>query len=332
MNLFPTQYSTLSAIALKDHIGERYGLDIVACRLLIRNVSDVYLLESEIDKYIFKIYRNSYRSIGEIKGEVQLLNILRERGAPVSFAIRDLSGSQIQQFQAAEGIRNGVLFSFAKGNVVANPDAEQLRIIGRSVAGIHEITAECELDYDRIVYDVESTLRKPLEIIAPRFTALPGEYEYLREIADRTIEKLGRFDLASFNYGYCHYDLIPKNFHFDERNRITFFDFDWVGKGWLVNDHMTLFFQYFFLVQRKIITREDAERNFMIFVGAYREQRNLSEEELEAIPYLGIMFWIFGFGFYEDNFDDFSNTFLTPRFIRDRVETIRKWVEMYCGF
>ena len=39
------------------------------------------------------------------------------------------------------------------------------------------------------------------------------------------------------------------------------------------------------------------------------------------------MFLIFGLGFYEDNFGDFSNTFLTPRFIRDRVQFIRRWTE-----
>jgi Ser/Thr protein kinase RdoA (MazF antagonist) len=139
---------------IKDHLGKIYGKDFHSCRFLIRNVSDVYLLEDESDKYIFKIYRNSYRKLYEINGEVQLLNILKERGAPVSYAIEDLSGNQVQTFQAAEGIRNGVLFSFAKGKVVPNPDDEQLKILGGNLALIHDITAGCELDYERITYDI----------------------------------------------------------------------------------------------------------------------------------------------------------------------------------
>lgn len=327
MNIFPTQYSTLSAAALKDYIGSVYGIEILSCRFLIRNVSDVYLLEGGSEKYIFKIYRNSYRKINEIKGEVQLLDILRERGAPVSYAVRDPRGGQIQRFQAAEGVRNGVLFTFAKGNVVVDPDDEQLRILGKNVAFIHDVMGGCELEYERIVYDIESTLVKPLEIIKARFSGLPEEYAFLREIADKAMEGLGQFDLTRFSYGYCHYDLLPKNFHFDEDNRITFFDFDWVGKGFLVNDLMTFRVQLFFLVHIGRITGEEAQKKFGVFVEAYRERRELSGEELAAIPWLGVMYWVYAFGFYEANFDDFANTFLTTRFIKDRVGLIKKWVE-----
>ncbi|WP_379092816.1 hypothetical protein [Pedobacter sp. UC225_65] len=54
MAIFPTQYSTLSAVALKDFLSEKYGLDAINCKLLIHNVSDTYLLETARDKYIFK--------------------------------------------------------------------------------------------------------------------------------------------------------------------------------------------------------------------------------------------------------------------------------------
>ena len=160
---------------------------------------------------------------------------------------------------------------------------------------------------------------------------MPEEYAFLRDTADRAIQKIKQFESFKSSYGYCHYDLLPKNFHFDEGNLITFFDFDWLGKGFLANDLMTFYIQLFFLVYHKIITQEEADRSFMVLVDGYREQRNLSEEELEAIPWLGVMFWIFGLGFYEENFDDFSNTFLTPKFIRDRIAMIKKWVDSYCN-
>ncbi len=187
------------------------------------------------------------------------------------------------------------------------------------------------MQHDRIVYDIDSTLERPLKIIIPRFKEMPEEYAFLRDTADRAIQKIKQFESFKSSYGYCHYDLLPKNFHFDEGNLITFFDFDWLGKGFLANDLMTFYIQLFFLVYHKIITQEEADRSFMVLVDGYREQRNLSEEELEAIPWLGVMFWIFGLGFYEENFDDFSNTFLTPKFIRDRIAMIKKWVDSYCN-
>jgi len=330
MHIFPAQYSTLSAVALKAHIEEAYGFANLSCRLLTRNVSDTYILEDDHSKYILKIYRYSYRTLDELKGEVELLNILKDNGAPVSYPITDLAGNQIQQFQAAEGIRYGVLFSFAKGKVFPIPDDEQLRIIGRNIAAIHNITSVCELHHERIVYNIETTLEKPLKTIAKRFAELPDEYACLQNLADKVIERLKEFDTSEFSYGYCHYDFLPKNFHFDENNNITFFDFDWAGKGFLVNDLMTFFVQFFFLIHFKAITREEADRLFGVFVEGYREQRDISEWELEAIPYLGLMFWIYAFGFYEENFDDFSIAFLTPKFIRERVELIKKWEGWYC--
>jgi Ser/Thr protein kinase RdoA (MazF antagonist) len=332
MDIFPAQYSTLSAIALKQQIEKAYGFTGISCKLLVRNVSDTYIIADKQAKYIFKIYRKDYRSIGEINGEVELLNVLKENSVPVSYPVTDLSGSQIQQFNAAEGTRYGILFSFAIGNVVLDPDDEQLKIIGRNMAMMHNVTSVCELKNERITYDIDSTLKKPLEIIRSRFEDLPDEYQYLQDLADQVILKLKQYDVAAFSYGYCHYDLLPKNFHLDDNNNITFFDFDWAGKGLLVNDVMTFLVQLFFMAHLKRITPEEAEHNLKALIEAYRETRNLSDQEIELIPYLGVMFWIYAFGFYEENYDDFAIAFLTPKFIKERVALIKVWAEWYCKF
>ncbi len=332
MDQFPAQYSTLSAIALKDFIENAYGFRQLTCRLLAKNVSDTYLFEDAEAKYILKIYRHSYRPLNEIKGEAELLNILKDGGIPVSYPIKDLSGNEIQSFNATEGVRYGILFSYANGKVALIPDDDQLRIIGRNIAAMHNITSACQLQYERPVYDVYSTLERPLQLTADRFASVPDEYRTLQDLAAKVLKKLQRMETARFSYGYCHYDLLPKNFHFDEDNRITFFDFDWTGKGFLVNDLMTFYVQLFFLIQFQMITREEADSSFSIMIAAYKEKRPVSEQELATIPYLGIMFFIYAFGFYEENYDDFSIAFLTPKFIRERVELIKKWADWYCDF
>ncbi|HEY0054562.1 MAG TPA: hypothetical protein VGB63_04325 [Pedobacter sp.] len=73
MEIFPAQYSTLSSVALNIKLHEVYNLEGMHCRLLLRNVSDTYILENESFKYIFKIYRDAHRKLEEIKGEVELL-------------------------------------------------------------------------------------------------------------------------------------------------------------------------------------------------------------------------------------------------------------------
>ena len=332
MTIFPTQYSTLSSAALRDHIEKNYAVGPLTGRLLVRNVSDTYLFEGSSAKYIFKIYRDVHRGLPEIEAEVELLNILHDRGARVAYAIRDLQGGQIRHFQAAEGIRHGVLFYYAPGKPVLDLSDEQLRITGREMAAIHNITAAIELTRPRRVYDIQTTLLGPLKTIEPHYKELAEEYAYLQDTADKVIAKMKQFDTAAFSYGYCHYDFLPKNFHFDEENGVTFFDFDFAGKGYLAYDIMTFYAFFFLFMDMGRITQEKADRDFGVFLAAYREVRPLSAEEVEAVPYLAFMWWVFFLEFYHEHFEDWSNTFLTQRFIRERVALIRKWVELYCRF
>ncbi|HEV7381628.1 MAG TPA: phosphotransferase [Dyadobacter sp.] len=332
MHLFPTQYSMLSTEALQLHLTEAYDLPEMNCRLLVHNVSDTYLLENENEKFIFKLYRDSHRKYGEILGELELLNALKQRNARVSYPIADITGKQIQSFQAAEGIRNGVLFSFAAGKPTHDFYDSRLESIGREMALIHEVTTNIELSNPRRIYDAHTTLLGPIAYIKPEFTELPEEYAWLETITSKTAEKIKQFDLSKFSYGYCHYDFLPHNFHFDEQDEITFFDFDFAGKGLIANDLMTFFVHCFLEVQFKKMTREEADLKFGTFLKAYREIRPVSKEEIEAIPYLGFAFWVFFLEFYQLHFEDWSNTFYTLRFKKERLGWIKNWVEWYCKF
>lgn len=332
MPVFPAQYSLLSPAALGTFISETYGLTGFTCKLLVHNLSDTYLLESGKTKYIFKVYRVAHRNAGEVQGEVDLLNALAAGGVSVAWAVKDLQGRQVQQFEAVEGWRSGVMFTFAPGRAKYPLSDLQLQALGREAAKMHTITQSLQLPYSRPVYDVATTLTRPLATVKEFFADLPDDYLYLQEIAAKVTDKLGKMDTGKFGYGYCHYDLIPKNYHFDDNDRITFFDFDCAGKGYLVNDLMTFYIQLAFVVNAGKMTQEKADADFRILTGAYREVRPISDAELAAIPYLGVMFWIYFLEIYVINFDDWANTFLTPAFVRERMALIRNWVDWYCNF
>lgn len=331
--IFPAQYSTLSSAALKNYLIDAYSLDAsTTCRLLIRNVSDTYLLENQQEKYIFKIYRDSHRKQVEIEAEVELLNILKRNGNSVAYPLKDKHGQQIQHFNAIEGIRNGVLFSYAIGNVVHDLTEEHLISLGNDMAKLHETTANLKLHYQRERFNFESTLAAPLKTLKVHFKEMPEEFTYLEQLSAKVIQKFEGFDTNQFAYGYCHYDFFPKNFHFDENGKITFFDFDFAGEGYLINDLMTFLNHFFFHQLNNRMSKDQADTDFNIFLNAYQEKRKLSKDEIEAVPYLGITFHIYFLKFFYDNYDDWSNTFLTPRYVKHRVELIRKWEELYCNF
>ncbi|SDE40933.1 Ser/Thr protein kinase RdoA involved in Cpx stress response, MazF antagonist [Mucilaginibacter pineti] len=332
MSHFPVQYSTLSAIALKKHLEDAYNLKLISCKYLLRGVSDTYIIEATDAKYVFKVYREQHRSYEEILSEVELLDILKNGGASVAYAIADTRNNQVQKFNAPESTRYGILLSYAEGRPVLDLDDEQLKTVGRQMAAVHNITAVAQLKYPRRVYNTDTTLLLPIKTIAPAFINLPGEYSYLQETAAKVIQKLHTFNTAEFSYGYCQYDFLPKNFHFSDSGTITFFDFDFAGQGYLVNDLMSFFVHFFMHVATGKLTDSEADRMYNIFVSAYREVRPVTDEEIATIPYLGVGFWVFYLGFQYENFDDWSNLFFGERYLKDRAGHIKAWVDKYCEF
>lgn len=334
MNLFPTQYSTLSSTALNQRIKEAYNIDNITTKLLLRGVSDTYQVSDRIPKYIFKIYRNCHRTIDEIQGEVELLNILRKNNAKVSFPIPDIEDNYIQKFKTGEGSRYGVLFSYAEGKASNDLTEHQIRIVGQEMAFNHNITSTIKLNHNRPEYNVFSTLYKPLEILNPAFDEYNFDtgYEYLKLISEKTIKTLKLIDTTGFNYGYCHYDYLPKNFHFNDKDEFTLFDFDFAGNGYLVNDLMSFQVHYFFQILYGGMSKDDSNNCMKIFIDAYREKREISSQELEAIPFLGVMFWFYYLAIQYNGYDDFSNNYFNLTYLKKWVNWIKQWERLYCKF
>ncbi len=332
MHLFPIQYSTLSASALNDHLQSAFGLMDTTTTFLVRNVSDTYVVNGAQSKYILKIYRRSHRSQSQIQAEVDLLNYLKQNNARVAYPVANKKGSHLQKFNTGEGERYGVLFSYAPGKVSKDLTDSQLRVLGREMAFNHELLSKPNLVFDRPEYTIESTILQPLKVLQPmfeRFDYQEGQ-EQLQEIAKRTIASFETVDTRQFGFGYCHYDYMPKNFHFTDSDEITFFDWDFAGKGFLVNDLLSFQIHFFFHVTHGATSKEQASKDFQTFVDAYREHRDISDSELSSIPMLGNMFWIFYLAVQYQGFDDFSNPYFNQSFIKQWLNRMVQW-EKFCN-
>ncbi|WP_170137820.1 phosphotransferase enzyme family protein [Chitinophaga dinghuensis] len=306
--VFPATYSTLAPTALASLIEKKYDLHNVCCKLLVRGVGDTYLLEMPNDKFILRAYRSSHRSMLQIQAEVALLLALQQAQVRISYPIADTSGDFIQRLDAVEGDRFVVVFSYAPGQVERIMSTAQLRALGLEMARLHNVAARVQLNNSRWNFDLETTFFKPLEMLAPVFASDMETYTWLQEKAMQAAERLSPQNTAGFSSGYCHFDFLPKNFHF-ENDSVTLFDFDFMGYGWLVNDIMT-FWQHLQLDVHlgKRLTQEEADEAFSTFLNAYREIRPVSEAELAAIPYLSLGFWLFYKGFHttHDQFHFFN--------------------------
>lgn len=324
--IFPATYSTLCPLALSSLISEKYGLTTIQCRLLARGVGDTYLVESPGDRFIFRVYRSSHRGLPQIKEEIDLLSALRHADVPVSYPIVDSSGAAIQAIQAVEGERYAVLFSYARGKSVRNLTESQLRSLGGQIARFHNVSSIICLGSERWHFDLETTLFGPLKMLRSAFEENQDDYDWLHEMARRVEEKLSTLNTAAFSTGYCHFDFLPKNFHF-EGDSVTLFDFDFMGYGWLVHDIMS-FWQHLILdVHTGRTTQEAADNAYAIFLKGYAEHRTISEQELAIVPYISLGFWLFYMGFHTTH-DQFY-VFTQPAHLKVVVGFLKQLVERH---
>ncbi|SFD89165.1 Ser/Thr protein kinase RdoA involved in Cpx stress response, MazF antagonist [Chitinophaga sp. CF118] len=324
--VFPAIYSTLCPIALSSLVSEKYEIRNVQCKFLVRGVGDTYLVESSEDRFILRVYRSSHRSLPHIKEEVELLLALKLVDVSVSYPIPDISGQVIQKLEAVEGERHAVLFSYAPGHTVRVLNENQLRVFGREMARFHNVSSAIKLGEERWNFDLETTLFSPLKMLKPAFAEDPEGYAWLQHTAKQVEEKLSVLNTSGFSKGYCHFDFLPKNFHF-EGDSVTFFDFDFMGYGWLVNDIMS-FWQHLTLdVYTGRMTQKAANDAYTIFLDGYRECRSVSEQELAVVPYLSLGFWLFYMGFHTTH-DQFY-AFIQPSHLKVITGLLRHMVETY---
>jgi Ser/Thr protein kinase RdoA (MazF antagonist) len=326
MRPFPAIYSTLSPGALAVLLSEKYGLQNVHCKLLVRGVGDTYLVESSSERFILRIYHAVHRSLPQILEELHLLLELKQAKVAVAYPLHDHSGAIVQALNAVEGTRYAALFIYAPGSVARLLNENQLRNLGREMARFHRVSSTMTPGNSRWNFNLDTTLFRPLEMLKPVFAEDPESYTWLKEAAKEVKTLLACLDTSQFSTGYCHFDFLPKNLHF-EGDAVTIFDFDFMGHGWTVNDVMT-FWQHLQLdVYTGRMTQKAADDSFAIFLDAYRQLHPLSEQELAAIPYLSLGFWLFYMGFHTTH-DQFY-PFLQPQHLKFYTGLLRRLSEKF---
>lgn len=289
-------------------------------------MGDTYLVESSNNKFILRVYRSTHRSLPQIEEEVKLLFYLKDNGVSASFPCLDSSGSAIQKIDAIEGERHAVLFTYAPGNTVKTLNKNQLRSFGAEMAKFHNVSASMQPDQSRWNFDLQTTMFQPLDKIAPGFKEDQETYLWLQQTATEIQLRLSEIDTSNFSKGYCHFDFLPKNMHFDG-DKVTFFDFDFMGYGWLVYD-ISSFCQHLMLdVYTGRMTQEESNIAFDVLLTGYREHRIITEQELATIPYLSIGFWLFYMGFHTTH-DQFY-TFTQPPHLKFYTGFMKHLVQTY---
>jgi len=320
MNFFPSSKSILSAEKILEFLEKKYVfLNGFNCKLIKSWVNDTYLITNDLDKYIFRVYRVGWRSEKEILAEIELVLKLRKKDISVSFPIPDLDDCFIQTFNAIEGNRIGVLFSFASGDKPKNSNEELEYSIGNYMAYLHQETEGMRLP--RIEYTIETLLYEAIEKIGNYLNQESEEYLFLIKIKQYIYREIENVNLTSFRRGVIHFDLWKDNLHVDENKEITIFDFDFCGNGWLILD--LAFHEIVTFITEPNIQKYESEINS--FRKGYEDIFQIKKEEKDAIPLLAICALIYYLSFQSEKFAAiYANEDYIKLVINQRI---KRWIK-----
>lgn len=322
MNFAPAISTVVSQDYLVQILGQAYNLSApFQCKVLKTGVNHTYLINAADQKFVFRLYCYQWKSREEIEEELRFLNYLESKGIQLSTPIPNVKEQFLIPIPAFEGERFGVLFSYAEGETIRNPDVEICENLGFLLGKIHFEGNAFSLD--RKEYNSETLIQWAWNQAETHFSNDFQELDYFKRAFERMELELKMCPSASLQKGIIHLDVWYENFKVSETGEIHLFDFDNVGKGYLFLDVgyalMTLFKNE--PDKEKYLQKQEA------FLNGYRKVLPFSEEEMKMMPFGGLAIWLYYTGIHVQRYDDFANLFLSEEFLKFWIHTVNQWMK-----
>lgn len=318
---FPVINSTLSSHSLAKLIQKKYGLsDKAECSVFRLAMNHLYIVHDHGNRYVFRVYTRHWRTKLEIEEEIRLLILLKEAGRQVAFPIADQSEGFIQEIEAPEGIRFGVLFSYAKGKKTAKFSNQISFLIGQALAKIHQSTEHIGLR--RLSYNTQNLLKDPLLKIKGFYGKNNSEIEFLETLSSFLLLKMNDIDRKNMRYGVVHLDVWFDNLHIDDEKEITFFDFDFCGNGYLCFDISYFLFQ----LLTTHLNEEEYQAKADSFIKGYETITEITAEEKKLLPFACLAIMAYYISVQCDRFDYWTNIFLNEDHLKRMVGNLKRWM------
>lgn len=317
---FPTINSTLSPIELSQLIRQKYNLsDQTECSIFRLAMNHLYIVRDGENKYVFRIYTYNWRTKLEIEEELRLLIHLKENDKQVSYPIEDKSNQYLQEIEAPEGKRYGVLFSYAKGAKTAKFSAQTSFLIGQALAKVHQSTENFELA--RISYNSQNFLEKAV-LNTKKFYKANNEIDFLDKLSTFLTLKMNEIDKQKMRYGSVHLDVWFDNLHINEEKDVTFFDFDFCGNGYLCFDISYFLFQ----LLATNLNEEEYQTKAETFLKGYETVTKINDEEKKFLPFACLAIMTYYISVQCDRFEYWTNIFLSDDHLKRMVGNLKRWI------
>jgi Ser/Thr protein kinase RdoA (MazF antagonist) len=235
--LAPASHTTIDPDFVAGEVARYYDCDgPVTAQLLYRGVNDVYIIRDGSGRRALRIWRAGTRSIDGVLQELDFLDFLKLNKVPVSSSTPTRAGDRYILFNAQEGPRPAVLYSWAPGAKFGDClDVDMAEQIGAAFARMHLVSRDyrpAKPVADDPVANMKANLAPLLLWVEDRPEDI-ADYTALTETLGERLKILPSLDLPR---GMCHQDMHPSNVHVSPNGEITFLDFDGASPGYWLHD------------------------------------------------------------------------------------------------
>ena len=268
-------YSTISPEELMTKVIPDYCIDNpIECRFWKRGANDTYQVRCSDSYYFLRIYRHNAYSMEANEFEAEFLNYMHQNGFPVAYPISRKSGGFIKEIDAPEGSRFVLVTALAKGKVPDYDSLENCRLVGESVAQLHQVSDGFKTSRQKTHLDLQWLLQNSMSVIRSHIKHFPDKLSFIEAIVKDVRKAIELVSEESLDFGVCHGDLHGGNLHLYE-NEVIHFDFEECAFGYRLYDLAT--FKW-----GACGGRNGADR-WASFIDGYQSIRPISEQSLSLI-------------------------------------------------
>lgn len=243
-------------------------------KLLRAYTNDVYLVTAPQAKFILKLYPLVWRTTSEIVWEIDLVNYVVDKGFHAAKVVPSLTGEQLLSYSEAGKTMSAVVFEYATGSKPTPPFSPELyERVGKAAATFHEISngfrpreSRPDINLDYLIDDSLAVLKRYVPL---------DDYQFFYNFGSRLKTKINHFIKSGLDWGPVHGDVTMDNLHVADDGTITFYDFDSAGFGWRAME-----------LQGWVVLSPDKQKNIDAYLTGYRSVRQISENNIQAAPYL----------------------------------------------
>jgi len=240
--------------------------------------SYIYEFQRDEGQGILRIAHSIRRSPGQIRGELDWINYLKNGGASVAGALISRNEKWVEEIEDGSGgffLANA--FEKAVGQTHRGEWPQELLFeYGRQIGLMHQLTGNYQPnnpDWKRPEWD------DPIHLEVDQF--IPVEGSIIKQIYRDLVKRTQNLPKDNSCYGLIHQDAHQGNFFVDDSGRITIFDFDDSSYSWFVEDIALILF-YAVMGQEDPTSFTD---NFLAgFIPGYFSEFDLDQKWFSEIP------------------------------------------------